>query len=114
MLIKFDNSLQLKYINQFEVGGHCFRTMDFESTCVQGLTRAHSKIETPAHNQTFDILFRFCLIFRVHIANRLVPASVSVEKRNNYGQSMSRITVPKIIEKIIHLLITVLINLRKF
>ena len=54
MSIKFDNSL--KYINQFEVGDHCFRTMDFEPTCVQGFTRAHTKIETPAHNQTFDIL----------------------------------------------------------
>ena len=55
MLIKFDNSLQLKYINQFEVGDHCFRTMDFEPTCVQGFTttRAHSKIETPAYNQTY-------------------------------------------------------------
>ena len=97
MLIKFDNSLQLKYINQFEVGDHCFRTMDFECTCVQGFTRAHWKIETPAHNQTFDILFRFCLIFRVHIANRLVLASVFV-KKNNYEQSMNRITVPRIVE----------------
>ena len=60
MSIKFDNSLQLKYVNQFEVGDHCFLTMDFEPTCVQWLiTRAHTKIETPAHNQTFDILFRF-------------------------------------------------------
>ena len=119
MLIKFDNSLQLKYINQFEVGDHCFRTMDFAPTCVQGFTRAHSKIETPAHNQTFDILFRFCLIFRVHIANRLVLESVFVEEKNNYEQSMSRITLPKIVEKnkltvCLHLLITVLINLRKF
>ena len=80
MLVKFDNSLQLKYINQFEVGDHCFQTMDFESTCIQGFTRAHNKIETPSHNQTFDILFRFRLILRVHIANRLVPASVFVEK----------------------------------
>ena len=40
MSIKFDNSLQLKY-NQFEVGDHCFRTMDFEPTCVHGFTRAH-------------------------------------------------------------------------
>ena len=37
MSIKFDNSLQLKYVNQFEVGDHCFRTMDFGPTCVQGL-----------------------------------------------------------------------------
>ena len=98
MLIKLDNSLQLKYITQFEVGDHCFRTMDFKPTCVQGFTRTHSKIETPAHNQTFDILLRFCLIFWVHIANRLVIASVFVEKKN-YEQSMSRITVPKIVEK---------------
>ena len=100
MLIKFDNSLQLKYINQFDVGDHCFQTMDFEPTCVQGFTRARSKIKTPAHNQTFDILFRFCLIFRAQIANRLVLASVFVEKKNNYEQSMSRITVPKIVGKI--------------
>ena len=59
MSIKFDNSLHLKYVNQFESGVHCFRTMDFEPTCVQGFTRAHTKIETPTHNQTFDILFRF-------------------------------------------------------
>ena len=100
MSIKFDNSLQLKYINQFEVGDHCFRTMDFEPTCVQGFTTAHTKIETSAHNQTFDILFRFCLIFRVHTTNRLLLVSVFVEKNNNYEQPMSRITIPKIVEKI--------------
>ena len=98
MSIKFDNSR--KYISQFEVGDHCFRTMDFEPTCVQGFTRAHTKIKTPAHKQTFDILFGFCLIFRVHIANRLVLASVFIEKKYSYEQPMSRITVPKIIEKI--------------
>ena len=49
MSIKSDNSLQRKYVNQFEVRDHCFRTMDFEPTCVQGFTRAHTKIELHQH-----------------------------------------------------------------
>ena len=57
MSIKFDNSLQLKYVNQFEVGYQCFRTMHFEPTGVQEFT--YENRTAPAHNQTFDILFRF-------------------------------------------------------
>ena len=49
MSIKFDNSLQLKYINQLEVGDHCFRTMDFKPTCIQGFTSSHTKTELHQH-----------------------------------------------------------------